>query len=298
LREGKPFTYPYPSAQVPVLFTPAEWTGSDGAEDVTDALLRDPALSRLYSALGQMDSETANSLRQAPGLRKLVRFSNVLNFYGSHICIRSGRVVVPGGITAEAAWKDLVGTGADTPADFVSKLIAKDEGWLAAYYDALSRVSQAQQVYFTEPDRLKRFYEALRGQQVVPSPAKPVFRPDPGFSMLVTRLQLDPDGQPHVPGNLEAWKAIFRHKGGSKRSREWARQASHWNKPEQLVEGLVGLSRDYAKDGPLQIYLMLSEIDRGRSADQRLTPQTVSLLADKFQRYGPVHRLFRVQRAE
>jgi hypothetical protein len=196
---GKPFSYSYPSSQVPVLFSSSEWTGSDGAEDVTDALLRDPALARLYSALGQMDSETANSLRQAPGLRKLVRYSNVLNFYGNHICIRSGRIVVPGGSAAESAWKDLVGAGPDAPADFVSRLIAKDEGWLAAYYDALSRVSQSQQAYFTDPERLKRFYQALRGQEVVPSPAKPVFRPDPGFSMLVTRLQLDADGQPHVP---------------------------------------------------------------------------------------------------
>src|SRR5262249_11221484 len=125
LRGGKPFSYPYPSSQVPVLFGAGEWTGSDGAEDVTDALLRDPALARRYSALGQMDSETASSLRQAPGLRKLVRFSNVLNFYGSHICIRSGRVVVPGGILAEPAWKEMVGAGPDAPADFVAKLIAK-----------------------------------------------------------------------------------------------------------------------------------------------------------------------------
>src|SRR6266849_6790886 len=291
LRGGKPFTLPYPSSPVPVLFTPNEWTGSD-VQDVADSLLRDPALARLYSALGQMDAETAASLRQAPGLRRLVRFSNVLNFYGSHIYIRSGRVAVPGGASAEAAWKDLVGAGPESPADFVGRLIAKDEGWLAAYYDALSRVSQSQQAYFTEPGRLKRFYEALRGQQIVPSPAKPVFRPDPGFSLLVTRLQLDANGQPHIPGDLESWKAIFRHNGGSKRSREWARRASHWNDPEQLVEGFVALSRDFAKDGQLQIYLMLDKIDRGRSADQRLTPQTVRLLADKFSRYGDQYIIF------
>ena len=67
LRGGKPFTLPYPSSPVPVLFTPNEWTGSD-AQDVADALLRDAALARLYSALGQMDAETAASLRQAPAL--------------------------------------------------------------------------------------------------------------------------------------------------------------------------------------------------------------------------------------
>jgi hypothetical protein len=55
---------------------------------------------------------------------------------------------------------------------------------------------------------------------------------------------------------------------------------------------LVALSRDFSKDGPLQIYLVLSEIDRGRAGDSRLTPQTVSLLADKFVRYGDQYTTF------
>jgi len=28
------------------------------------------------------------------------------------------------------------GAGADSPADFITRLVAKDEGWLAAYFDA------------------------------------------------------------------------------------------------------------------------------------------------------------------
>ncbi len=291
LQGGKPFVLQYNSTQVPVLFSAKDWTSNENTPDVVDSLVSDPALARLYSAFGQMDAETAASLRQVPGLQKLVRYANVLDFYGSHIYIRSGRIVVPGGAAAEPAWKDLVGVGPDSPADFVTRLLAKDEGWLAAYFDALSRISQTQQAYFTQPSRLKSCYEALRGQDIYPSPAKPVFRPDAGFSLLATRLQVE-SGHPQIPGDLEAWKTIFRHRGGSKRGKAWAKRAGHWSSADEMVEGLIALSREFTTDGPLQIYLTLSEIDRGRPANQRLTPQTVRMLADKFPRFGDQYLIF------
>jgi hypothetical protein len=295
LQSGKPFVLPYPSTQVPVLFTVNDWTGVENGGsggDVVDSLIHDAGLARLYSAMDQMDSETALTLRQSPGLKKLLHYANVLDFYGSHIYIRSGHITVPGGVLAEASWKDLVGASADNPPEFVVRLASKDEGWLAAYFDALSRVSPAQQAYFAEPQHLKRFYEALRGSDVVPGPAKPVFRPDPGFSLLLARLQLEPNGRPHVPGDLESWKTIFRHKPDSHRARDWARRAGHWNDPDQLVEGLMALSREYATEGPLQIFLTLNEIDHGRTGDQKLTPQTVRLLAEKFSRFGDQYIIF------
>ena len=84
-----------------------------------------------------------------------------------------------------------MGANPDNPGEFVSRLITKDEGWLAAYFDALSRVSAKQQSYFTDPTRLKRFYEALRGEDLSPSPVKAAYRPDPGLLLLVTRLQFE-----------------------------------------------------------------------------------------------------------
>src|SRR5262249_29445421 len=190
-----------------------------------------PALARLYSALARMDRETAASLRQSLGLKRLVRYGGVLDFYGSNIYIRSGRVVVPGGTTAEPAWRDLVGADPASPQEFIPRLLAKDEGWLAAYFDSLSRVNQTQQSYFAEHRRLKAFYEALRGQDLFPSPTRPIFRPQPNLSLLVTRLPVDASGQAHVPGNLDLWKTVFRRHGQTRRSRDTARRAERWNSP-------------------------------------------------------------------
>jgi hypothetical protein len=299
LRGEKPFIYPFHSSAAPVLFTPSDWITTDQHakrdkdNEVIDALLEDPVLARLYWALSRVDGETRNQLRQSPGLRKLEPFAAVLDFYGSHICIRSGRVVVPGGAPAEAAWKSLVGADPDNPSKFVTRLVAKDEGWLAAYFDVLSRVGQSQQAYFTDPQRLPKFYQALRGQDLSPNPTRPVFRPNPGLLQLVTRLQWEPNGEPYVPGGLDAWKEIIsRRKGESKIVREWAGRANHWTSGEQLLEALFAFSRVNEPNGPLQVYLMLSEIDRGRLPDQRLSPKTTRLLADKFARFSDQFLVF------
>src|SRR5437588_2578343 len=102
LRSGKPFTLQYPSTQVPLLFATSDWAPSNNtSQDVIDTLLHNPALARLYAALSRVDPETAIFLRQSPGLRKLAPYAAVFDFYGSHIYVRSGKVVVPGGAAAE-----------------------------------------------------------------------------------------------------------------------------------------------------------------------------------------------------
>ncbi len=295
LRGGKPLAYAFPASRLPVLFKESDWeeTIKGKQSGVIESLLRDPDMARLYWALAQMDVHTSAFLRQSAGLRELVPYADVLDFYGSQICIRSGRVVVPGGAAAESAWKKLVGVGPDSPAEFVTRLAAKDEGWVAAYFDALSRVSGAQQSYFAQPHHLQRFYEALRGERTELSPAGSVFRPDPGLLLLVTRLQFDSDCQPHIPGGLEAWKEIISNKSdsNSKIAREWAKRARGWNNPDQLVEALFALSRE-PLEGPLQVYLELSEIDRNRPPAERLSNNTVKLLAQDFPRFGDQYLTF------
>ncbi len=293
LRSGKPFTLQYPSTQVPLLFATSDWALSNNtSQDVIDTLLHNPSLARLYAALSHVDTETAIALRQAPGLRKLAPYAAVFDFYGSHIYVRSGKVVVPGGAAAEPAWKDLVGASPDSPAEFVTRLLAKDEGWLAAMFDALSRVNPSQQSYFTDAHRLKHFYEALRGKSVTPGPARPVYRANPGLAILVTRLELDANGQPHVPGDLETWKAYFHNSAETKQGRDWARKSGNWTNPDQLVEGLMAFSRDPTEYGPLQVYFMLSEIDRRRPPEHRLSTETVRLLVSKFSRFGDQYPIF------
>ncbi len=132
LQEGTPFTYAYPASRVPVLFDENDWITLNTAKkrsagDLVEVLVNDPDVARLYWAVSKNDAETRLALHQSPGLKALLPLAATLDFYGSQISIRSGRVMVPGGTNAEPVWKELVGASPESPADFVPRLLSKDE---------------------------------------------------------------------------------------------------------------------------------------------------------------------------
>jgi hypothetical protein len=291
LQEGRPFTYFYPTSRVPAPAVEFDWTKNGKQGDVVDMLLADPELARFYWALARLDVETLSGLREAHVLKKMVPEAAALDFYGRRICIRAGRVIVPGGSAAAPAWKGLVGADPSSPGEFIPKLMAKDNGWLAAYFDDLSSLPSSQQVHFTDPARLPRFYETLRVKDF--SDARTgVFRQDARLFFLMSRLRWDSNGDPYVPGSLEVWKKIFGQKMDSKIVRDWGRRAAHWERPSQLLEGLSAISRVPSDKSPLQSYLMLSELDARRSPEHRLSPETVALLAGKFSEFSDQYLVF------
>jgi len=295
LQKGVEFSYPFPSPKVPVLLREADWLSLNrrqGSDNLIDLLVRDPATARLYWAMSRNDDETNLALARSPGLPRLASFAPVLDFYGSEISIRGGRVIVPGGARAEAAWRELVGASPENASDFVLHLLAKDNGWLAAYYDALSRVSQSQQEHLTEPDRLKKVYDGFRMPQLTPAATASVFRKAPGLLVLFTRVEWDRDGEPHVPGNLDVWKEALAQKSDFKAIRMWAKRARGWNSPEQLLEAMASLSRLDSDHGPLQSYLTLTEIDGRKPAGGKLSPEVAKLLANNFSRFGSWYMVF------
>ena len=298
LQGGKPFEYSYASSPVPVLFTESDWTRASKrnyvelSKDLLDTLLNDPAIAQLYWSLSRIDPETAKFLRQSVGISKLLPYAAVLDFYGRELSINSGKVSVPGGIDAEAAWKDLVGESPASPASFIQKLLAKDNGWLAAYFDVLSRAGQKQQEYFTNPHRLRLLYNGLRWADASTSATHAAFRPAPGMLLLVTRLQFDDSGQPLVPGGLKVWQEIIRQRHNAACMRRWMHQNGRLTRPEDLIQAMLALSRYHSDTTPLQIYMTLSEIDSRRPAGHHLSPATVALLARKFSDFGDQYRIF------
>ena len=295
LRKGKEFSYSFPSSRVPVLFTEDEWIKAKNTRKLTsgliETLLHDPDLARLYWAMYRMDPETRDTLRESIGLRKLLPYAPILDFYGSHICTRAGRVVVPGGGPAEEGWQELVGASPNSP-DFVLRLVAKDKGWLAAFYDSMARINPEQQQHFLSPRDLKTYYTAFRGTDLASDAARPAFRPAPGLLLLLTRTRWDTNGHLLVPGGLNVWKEILAQKSESKTVREWGKRASHINDPQQLLEAMFAFSRVDTNETPLQPYLLFSELDASRPAQYRLQPDTYRLLAKKFDDFSDQYLIF------
>lgn len=297
LQSGTPFVYPYPSSRVPVLFRETDWaaivTGqkrSSGA--LIDILLSDRFVAHLYWALAEEETETRLALQRSPGLRALLPYAGVLEFYGSQISIRTGRVLVPGGASAQSAWKELVGASPEAPGPFVINLVAKDKGWLAAYFDTLSRIDRTQQKHLTESPRLKRLYEALRSVDPMGSATQGVFRKSPDLLVLFSRVQWEPNGDPHVPGGLDVWKEILQQKTYPRPIRDWDKRVRTLDRPEQLLEAMTGLTRIETDIGPLQMYLMSIEIDRNRQPGNGLSASTLRLLTNRFTQFNAWYQVF------
>jgi hypothetical protein len=297
LRHGESFSYPYASSRVPLLFKEADWRGAikpnkRRSYDLVELFLYHPALARLYWALSRIDPETRDTLQQSVGLKKLLPLAADLDFYGSQICIRSGKVEVPGGSAAEADWKDLVGASPRSPGDFVTRLLAKDNGWLAVYFDSFARISPERQQRFSQGHGLKTYYAAFRPTNSSSDAARPAFRLAPGLLLLLTRLQWDGNGEPMVPGNLDMWKQVLNQKSDHKLMRESSKRSAGLSHPQDLLDTLFTLSRLDSSGGPVQMYLLFSELDSTRPPGRQLTADTLRVLAKKFDEYSEQYLAF------
>jgi hypothetical protein len=292
LRSNRTFEIDYKPSRVTVLYGPEYWLSSKEktSGELIDAFLADPALCRLYLGLVKLDPETADQVRASMPVARVRAFAHVFDFFGGMLRLRDGKAVVPGGQRAAAAWSDLAGATPDKGVEFIEKLIMKDDGWLASYFDSLSRIDGPVQAYLTEPARLKRFYSALRGRVTSPGPARPVFRSNTDLMLLTTRMRMAAPNQPHVPGGLEVWKNLFVKHPQGKYDGKITKAAAGWKEPDDLLEALFGLSRKAVENEPLKIFLSISDIERRRTAP--LQAGTVDRLARSYRTLGSQYPLF------
>jgi hypothetical protein len=292
LRTNRPFTYDFHPAVVTVLYGPDYWLSAKekGSGEFIDAFLSDPSLCRLYLGLSKLDRDTAEELRKAMPVQRLRAYSHVLDFFGAMFEIRNGKAVSPGGARSAAAWTELVGVSPDKGAAFFEKLLAKDDGWMASLYDALARLNGPVKDYLTEPARMKRFYAAIKGRVTSPGPARPVFRSNADMMLLTTRLQLDANGKPHIPGSLEVWRDLFVHHPHGKYDGKLTKLAASWKDPDDVLEALFALTRKAVENEPLKIFMAISDLDRQRVTP--LAPATVDRMAREYRSYGAQYAIF------
>ncbi len=290
LRTNRPFTYDYRPSAIPVRFGPAYWGLTGKSDDFVDQFISDPFTCRLYLGLAKLDPETADALRKGVTLARLKAFAHVLDFYGGMFEIRNGKAVTPGGARSAAAWGELAGESPDKGVAFFDKLISRDDGWMASYFDALARIRGPQANYLTEPGRLKRFYSAIRGRVTSPGPARPVFRSNADMMLLTTRLRIDSDGKPHIPGGLDVWKKLFVTNPTGKVDSRLSHLASSWKDGDDLVEGLFAMCRKDIDNQPLRIFMAIGDVDRGRAVP--LDAATVDRMTRLYKTYGAQFAIF------
>ena len=298
LAKGEPFTFSFPEVRAPMFFQAKDWSGVSSwalkpGENLLDQLLHDQNLDRLYAALARCDDETRHALLQSPGLKRMNGLAAVFDLYGSGIVIHDGKVLVPGG--DERDWEDLVGASASSPGEFLIRLLTRDNGWIAAYYDVLARLSHDQQAHIVEGNRLRRFYNAYHSTTAKANAAAGVFPKNADLLMLLTSLKWEANGDPEIPGGLGAWEGILTRRGRGSNTREWIRRGRTWDTPERLLETLVASSNLDTDSGPMQIFMMLSALNAGRPREHSLSDVTEQLIASRmaqFDRWFPIFAEF------
>jgi len=290
LRTNKPFHLDYKPTPIPVLYGADYWTaakdkGSE-AKSFIDMFLEDPSLCRLYLGLSKLDPDTAEDLKKAMPVTRIKAFAHVLDFYGAMFQIRNGKAVVPG---PAAPWAELAGASPDNGPAFLEKLVARDDGWLAAYFDALMRIQGPVQAYLTEPARLKRFYNGIRGKITSPGPARPVFRANTDMMLLTTRLRVE-DGKPHIPGGVEVWKNLFVTHPHGKYDGKLTKSAQGWKEPDDVLEALFALSRKAVENEPLKMFMTLTDINRHRA--QPLGREAIDRLLKEYRLFSSQFTIF------
>ncbi len=267
LRTSRPFSYDFKPTQVPVIYGPEYWLSVEKKDkgEFIDRFMSDPLLCRLYLGMAKIDAETAAELKKAVTITRLRAFAHVIDFFGGMYLIRDGKAVVPGAPRSEAIWAELVGAPPSQGAQFLDKLFAKDDGWMNSYFDSLSRIEGPVLTYLTDPERMKRYYTAIRGRVTSPGPARPVFRSNTDLMLLTTRLRMEPDGKPHLPGGIELWRNLFVNHPHGKWDGKLTKSAQGWKTQDDVIEALFGLSRKAVENEPLKIYMGLSDLNRHRS---------------------------------
>lgn len=295
LQKDRPFEHPFAGTKVPVLLTNDEWVAAtkwkhNANDDLLDVLLHDQDLDRLYSAMAKYDSETLHTLGQSPGLKRLSQSAAVMDLYGGQICVESGQVIVPG--DSAKPWQELTGESPENPGKFVVSLLSKDGGWLAAYFDALSRLERSQQVHFTEGSRLKRFYSVYRSTAFHSDASKGVYPRNGDLFVLLSSLKWQPDGDVAIPGDVAVWDAIFTQMAKSREVRPWLGRSHEWNTSGRLLETLIASSNYRSDSGPVRTFLLLSAIDRARPPDHQLSADTEKLIAHRYTQFNHWFSIF------
>jgi hypothetical protein len=294
LQKDGSFTYSFPATRVPILFTEKEWLAGAVSKRKTDTTLLDLLLhnqeaDRLYAAMAKYDRETQLSLNQYPGLRRLMAVAPIIDLYGSQIHIKSGRVIVPGD---DKAWQDLLGESPQSPGPFVAKLLTRDNGWLAVYFDVLARLNHAQQEHLIEGNHLKRFYDVYKEPVANAEASKGTFPRNGELFILLTSLKWKADGDFEIPGDIFVWDEILSRVAQKREMRPWLRRSRDWNTSGRLLETLIASSNYQSGTGPDQMFVLLNALNSLRPPEHRLSGETDKLVARRFAQFHQWFSMF------
>ena len=184
------------------------------ATELAGAIFSERSTALLYHGLAALDDEALAWVGpERETLVHLRRNAAVFAAFGRSVSVRAGRVAVPGGANAEAAWAAIVGADPANPAAFVQRLIRGD-GRLAWFYDTVMHLEPSQRALLLARDKqpLERLRELLALFESV-SPEwevqqRPFVRPALDPALVLSLIMADDRGLRGPPAR-SLWTAVF-----------------------------------------------------------------------------------------
>ena len=217
-----------PSFRVPLPLSPADWRSrflprEDEGVPLGVAILADRGLSWLYLALMSMDPESASRLVASVPAATLRREAPVLACVARSLVIGSTGLVVPGGAAAASLWESLVGEPVSDAARFVERLLGRDLGVMARFYDVVAGLDGPRQrfaLHLATTDEVRRrhrfavLYSAFAKCEAAWQPrARPFAWPPFDGAMLLRLIAITDEGRAVGPSRPSVWDSDARARG-------------------------------------------------------------------------------------
>lgn len=188
--------------------------------DLFAAIFGDRQAGLLCHGLAGLDDNTLQFFADHPALIAQLheRAAPAFAAFGSHLHIRDGGVVPPGGAGAIPIWEAALGERVSEPERFVRALFELRDGRIAYLYDTIAQIDRRQAAFalglwIDDPHLRVRRFKALvdvnvgsyRGWRVHDLP---FVRPLHDIATFLSRVQTDEAGRP-VGGSWELWSGAF-----------------------------------------------------------------------------------------
>lgn len=210
---------PASKATVPLPLPPAVWRHGILERNVPDGELiaaifetRDTAL--LYYGLSALDTETLAWLIDDREALAIVRkHPGTFSAFGRSIRVRGGRIEVPGGAEASAAWQRLVGADPANPRAFVRAVLEADRGRTAFLYDTIAHLDPVRRQFALAAPAagLAGVFRDFATEW--DAEARPFARPQLDPSLLLMGVRVESGGRIAGPTRRSLWERVFRDDG-------------------------------------------------------------------------------------
>ena len=229
LSAGETVSFEIPHESAPLPLPPPVWAevifgGPVPKHALFHAIMSDRKAALLYYGLSALNDRTLTFLASHPNLLERLYRDHAATFavFGRSIVIQDGVIQIPGDARGQSLWSDLVDARIDEPERFIRRLLGRDNGRLAYFYDTVAHLDEPHRAFVLalsladagqRSSRFRGLYRAFANSNDHLNLEKlPFKRRAFDAALLLREVTVEKDGRLIGPSWYRLWREAF---GGS-----------------------------------------------------------------------------------